>query len=219
MRFTTTLLAARPSLLSPPLQYQTDQPHPQSVEDPYSEGAFTASRAYDSGHAASGPAQGQSVAPPPQPDVIPSGMAAVLAPKGILRIVIWFFSLLAFAIMSSFPYYESAGPFKFVIAANVLAWVYSLVLIFLYLFRKKVDTVCIELPVVEFVLDAILMVLTLIAGITAAAQCGKTYYKAACDAETTSKGGIAFSFLTSFLFMAAVFLSWKENKKLEAQHS
>lgn len=191
-------------------------------EDPYHESTFTTSRSYDSSHAHSEPQPGVSSNREGvySADVIKTGKDAVLGPKGVTRLIIFFCSLLGFSIMASFSFYEAAGPWKFVVAANVIAWLYSMAMIGAYFFRKRVDACFPDLPIVEFGMDGILLLLTFVAAVTAAAKCnGGDEYEAACTNDKASHAGIAFTFLNAFAFVAAIALSWIENKKLEAQQS
>ncbi len=148
-------------------------------------------------------------------------MNAIKSPKGIVRLVLWFFSLLAFSIMASFKYYKGSGPWEFVVAANVLAWLCSTAFIAIYYFRDRVDRIdfCANFPIIEFALDGVLFLLTFVAACTAASKCAASGWNLLCDDDTHSKGGIAFSFLTAFTYVGAIFLSWRENRRLEAQHS
>lgn len=171
---------------------------------------LTESRAYDGNSA--------DVVQPPREgnlgdDFIKTGKKAFRTPKGMLRLVTFLLSLISFACGAAFPH--SAGAFNFLIAANVLAWLYTIGMIFAYGFRKKLETMCGVMPMVEFAGDGILALFTFIAAATSASLCNNDW-SSECNKEGVIGGAIAFSFLTAFAFIALMVLSYMENRRLES---
>jgi hypothetical protein len=193
--------------------YQVNQPNAAAHStDAYGNAApsITEAQAYDSSNASAVPAQqGQG-----GDDFLKSGVAAFKTPKGILRIIVFFTSLIAFACMANAPFYDWHSSFEFLLAANVLTWLYTLFIIIAYVFRRQIETKCGYMPMVELVCDGIFFVFTFIAACTSAAKCDGVY-SSLCSHYGEAPAAIAFSFLTSFALIGLMVLSWLENRKLE----
>lgn len=63
------------------------------------------------------------------------------------------------------------SDFKFMVAAGVLAWLYVMFLMIVYIFRARIEQWCTFLPPIELVLDGVFVVFCLAAGASSADRC------------------------------------------------
>lgn len=117
-----------------------------------------------------------------------SGMGAMKTPKGITRIVQWCISLIALACMAAGGS-RLTGGFAYVLAADALAFIFVTIFLFAYCFRNKVDQFFPLMPMFEFAVDGILLVLVFVAAIVGASDCAN--YCGRGDLYTNNeRGGI-----------------------------
>lgn len=165
---------------------------------------------------------------PPSKHIPPAGglslnMKVFTMPKGILRLIELVLTLIAFSTTSSVSGFSNSSQFSFVVAANVIAWVYVLFLCVCYIFRDKVDDVCFWLPIAELVLDGLMTLLLLIAGAVGIDYGNKSQCVTVnvCNAPfdfsdaNPIKAGCAFSILAFAAFAVSVFFDYKEHRALE----
>lgn len=125
--------------------------------------------------------------------------------------------------MASLPKgWDEYANFKFLVAVGVLSFLYTLVLVVTYICRPTVDKICTYQPVIELVLDFILVVLCLAAGAAAATEAAKKFdigngdRKSLLDVlssgdKSNLQASIVFTFFNMILFAISAFFSWKEN--------
>jgi hypothetical protein len=181
---------------------------------------------------ASAPHQGQTPAEPTVQVVRPRvrvpvyqkglTVAAVrrvtFSPDGALRILEWFLSLISFALMSNWPLYTQENEFKFLIAAGVLTWIWTMAWLMLYLW----DAVFPNAGLMEFVGDLILSFFEFIAGVAAAAACEKNPHGSHANSDAELCDGInqpiaaaAFAFLACTALLGSAFISFRKWRTAE----
>jgi hypothetical protein len=142
-------------------------------------------------------------------------------PRGILRLVEILFAIIAFATMADQTGFDSVSEFQFVVAANVLAFIFAFILLLVYIFQDKVDLMCLYTPIIELVGDGILTLLLFIAGIASAVKCSKSVATGPNSDTTICKtynlvaASVAFTFLTFALFAISTYFSYRLNVEEE----
>jgi len=144
-----------------------------------------------------------------------SGVAALRTPKGLLRIGQLFLSLIAFATMAAVPLksYMNGTP-AYVLACNVLVFIFSIFLITAYLCRSRVDLAFPMMPAAELLYDGVFLVMVLAAACAGSADCGSNCNTYA--ALGLSKGcyiaSVVFTWFLWLTFIASAYLSVRENQ-------
>jgi len=139
------------------------------------------------------------------------------SPDGILRLLEWLLTVISFGAMSDQTGYSNFSEFQFLVAAGVLAWLWTMVMLTFYIFDMHATKPVLNL--VEFVGDLLWAFFEFVAGIAAAARCNKTVFTDpvtgttyhTCDHEADkAKAGTAFAFLACFALMGSAFFSYKK---------
>jgi len=172
--------------------------------------------AYIGGQPASGAAY---VAPPAAANVATGCNGAaikrvVTSPDGILRLLEWLLAVISFGAMSNTSFYSQQSSFQFLVAAGVLAWLWTMFMLFTYIFDIHSSKPIFNL--VEFLGDLLWAFFEFVAGIAAAAQCNKTIPTTTisyCDGSaygSKPKAAAAFAFLCCFTLLGSAFFSFKK---------
>jgi len=135
--------------------------------------------------------------------------------KGILRITEWWFSLLMFSLMADVPGYSTFSAFQFIVAAGVIAWVYTMAMMAIYIWKGRVEGGFPYMHFLEFFMDLTLTLFMFCGGIAAAARCnshvGDVYQVGGiridgtfkiCDSARKKNNIIASVVFTWFNFLA-----------------
>jgi len=138
-----------------------------------------------------------------------SAKRVFLSSAGALRAAEFLLSMLAFAILSSQPSFDSVASFGYLVFVMVLVWLYSGFIIpaMLVDFHSGYSW----LYLVELVLDGIFAVLSFVAGIVVAVKCDSevgledTKF---CSVYPKAKWSCAFAFLCSFALCGSVVASF-----------
>lgn len=134
-------------------------------------------------------------------------------PKGILRVVEIVTSIIAFGAMASetgsvngfLPSngYQGYSEWQFLVAANVLAFVFAFVFCICYVFRQRIDLLCFFFPIFEWTMDAILCLLVFLASVMGAHRCDNLQFGTKCgDMPTSDKNNVIASIVFSFFTFA-----------------
>lgn len=144
--------------------------------------------------------------------------AAFGTPRGILRLVEIVFAIIAFATMADENGFSAFSQFSYLVAANVIAFVWAFFIVLVYIFQDKVDNACLYTPIVELVTDGIVTLLVFAAGCAAATKCNDKIDLGPFGGSTTIckesghvTASVVFTFFTFLLFAVSTFLSYRSN--------
>lgn len=121
--------------------------------------------------------------------------STIEAPRAIGRGLQWVYSLLSFALIASISY-DAYGEFRYLLATGSLAFVFYSLILVAYAVGLYVD----GLVLVELVVEAILVLLVLIAGILSAIRCASS-----CKYYSSNDRGLI---IASIVFMWLLFSTY-----------
>jgi len=135
--------------------------------------------------------------------------------QGILRVVEWFFAVIAFGAMADQTGYDTQDSLKYLVAVCVMTWMRPWFLSPSYIFDLHSKYPALNL--VEFVADVFFAFMDMIAGIAVAAFCnekisipGGSVKK--CENADKPKAAAAFAFLLAFTLIVSAYLSFRKYK-------
>lgn len=142
-----------------------------------------------------------------------SGVGALRTPKGMLRIIQWVFSLIAFSTMAAVGSHLT-GSAAYVLACNVMVWVFSIVLIMAYICRDRVDLAFPMMPAAELLYDGVFLVMVLAAACAGAADCASncSTYQSLGMNKGCYITSIVFTWFLWITFVWSTYLSVRENQ-------
>jgi hypothetical protein len=139
----------------------------------------------------------------------------VTSPDGILRLLEWLLTVISFACMADLKGYSTYSEFEFLVAAGVLAWLWTMVMLTCYIFDFHSTKPVLNL--VEFVGDLLWAFFEFVAGVASAARCNKTFEipilnisQKTCEGVDKPKAAAAFAFLACFALLGSAFFSFKK---------
>ena len=147
--------------------------------------------------------------------------ANLSSPRGVLRLIGLLFSIIAFATMADVTGFGQESSFGYLVAANVLAFIWCFVIILIYIFQSEVDLICLYTPIIELVGDGLLVLLLIIAGCAAAVKCTESQptqnggTSTFCSYYPNIAASVAFTFLNFAVFIIASWFSYKLNVEEE----
>jgi len=131
-------------------------------------------------------------------------------PRGILRLVVWTFALMTFAIMSSQAGYSSVSELQFVMAMAIMCWLWETWVIGTYIFQYKVNNypyVSFQ-PMLELIMDVIWFVLVFISFCVGANKCQESVPGGhLCSNAPNAQGALAMDFFTAFALGPSIYFS------------
>jgi len=136
----------------------------------------------------------------------------VTSPDGVLRLFELLFAIVSFGAMADEPNYTVASEFKFLVAAGVLTFLWTLVMLTFYVFDLASSAPLIF--VVEMVGDFVLIVFEFAAGVASAHKCNESI--PGTSGQSKPKAAAAFAFLLFFALLGSLFFGYK---KWQAHHA
>ena len=137
-------------------------------------------------------------------------MSVLFTPIAILRMVTIVCAIIMFATMADSPFFEGSHTFKYIVACGVLVFIWAIVALVILFLGAKVAAV-VNPVVLQLAVDAVFVIMTLIAAIVGAAKCGDEY-KAYCDHYSTPNASVAFAFITSVCLVIALVMNFLKYK-------
>jgi len=137
---------------------------------------------------------------------------------GVLRIVEWLLSLIAFSVMANLTV---ASAFQFLVAANVIIWLWTMVMLVFYLLDLGGKNP--KMHLVELIGDCVLVIFAFAASVATAVKCNSTLCLDPvlttsfcelsvkfCTGTSQPQAADAFAFLTFFALCGSIFIDIKK---------